>query len=75
MRQLKMASLLDGQPSRQRDLVLATVAQRIISPGSKSFTTRTLQQSTLAEELTIGSPSADELYGALDWLIERQAWH
>jgi transposase len=31
-----------------------------------------LQQSTLAEELHIGSPDADDLYGALDWLIERQ---
>jgi hypothetical protein len=31
------------------------------------------QQSTLAEELNIGSPVAGDLYGALDWLVERQS--
>jgi hypothetical protein len=72
MRRLNIASLLDTEPSRQRDLVVAMIAQRIVSPGSKLFTTRVLQQSTLAEELYIGSPDADDLYGALDWLIERQ---
>ena len=73
MRRLKMAPLLDKEPSVQRDLVLAMIAQRILTPGSKLFTTRVLQQSTLAEELNIGSPDADDLYGALDWLVERQA--
>jgi|NGEPerStandDraft_6_1074524.scaffolds.fasta_scaffold41214_2 hypothetical protein len=72
MRRLEIPSLLDREPSRQRDLVVAMIAQRIVSPGSKLFTTRVLQQSTLAEELHIGSPDADDLYGALDWLIERQ---
>lgn len=72
MRRLKIGSLLDKAPSAQRDLVLAMIAQRILSPGSKLFTTRVLKQTTLAEELKIGSPSADDLYGALDWLIERQ---
>jgi hypothetical protein len=73
MRRLHIASLLDKEPSAQRDLVLAMIAQRIITPGSKLFTTRVLQQSTLPEELNIGSPDADDLYGALDWLVERQS--
>jgi hypothetical protein len=72
MGRLNIASLLDAESSRQRDLVVAMIAQRIVSPGSKLFTTRVLQRSTLAEELHIGSPDADDLYGALDWLIERQ---
>ena len=72
MGRLNIASLLDAESSRQRDLVVAMIAQRIVQPGSKLFTTRVLQQSTLAEELHIGSPDADDLYGALDWLIERQ---
>ncbi len=72
MRRLQMAPLLDRAPSKQRDLVLAMIAQRIITAGSKLFTTRALQQSTLAEELRIGAPDADDLYGALDWLVERQ---
>lgn len=71
MRRLQIAPLLDRAPSKQRDLVLAMIAQRIITPGSKLFTTRALQQSTIAEELGIGTPGADDLYNALDWLIER----
>jgi hypothetical protein len=72
MRRLKIAPLLDKEPSVQRDLVLAMIAQRILVPGSKLFTTRVLQQTTLAEELNIGSPDADDLYSAMDWLVERQ---
>ena len=72
MHRLKIAPLLDKEPSAQRELVLAMIAQRILTPGSKLFTTRVLQQSTLAEELNIGSPDADDLYGAMDWLVERQ---
>jgi hypothetical protein len=45
---LKIAPLLDKEPSVQRDLVLAMIAQRILTPGSKLFTTRVLQQPTLA---------------------------
>ncbi|MGH7715369.1 MAG: IS1634 family transposase [Vulcanimicrobiaceae bacterium] len=72
MRRLHIAQLLDRATCRQRDLVLAMIAQRIITPGSKLFTTRALQQSTLAEELAVGTPDADDLYDALDWLVERQ---
>src|SRR5664279_3972820 len=35
MGRLNIASLLDAEPSRQRDLVVAMIAQRIVSPGSK----------------------------------------
>jgi hypothetical protein len=72
MRRLQMATLLDRTTSKQRDLVLAMIAQRILTPGSKLFTTRALQQSSLAQELGIGVPGPDDLYEALDWLLERQ---
>ncbi len=72
MRRLHIAQLLDRVPSKERDLVVAMIAQRIITPGSKLFTTRALQQSTLAQELGVGTPDADDLYEALDWLVERQ---
>jgi hypothetical protein len=73
MRRLKIAALLDKEQSTQRHLVLAMIAQRVMSPGSKLYTTRTFQQTTLAEELNIVSPGADDLYDALDWLVERQS--
>lgn len=72
MRRLKIPALLDRTPSKQRDLVMAMIAQRILASGSKLFTTRALQQSTLPQELGIGTPTVDDLYEAMDWLIERQ---
>ncbi len=72
MRRLEFGRLLDRTPSRERALVLAMIAQRLLAPGSKLHCTRALSQSTLAEELDVAGASEDELYGALDWLSERQ---
>src|ERR1700752_384956 len=71
-RRLGLAEFLDRAPSRQRDLCMAMIVSRVISPGSKLSTIRTLGQSTLASEL--GGPGADEdgLYEAMDWLFLRQ---
>lgn len=71
-RRLQLARLLDRQPSRERDLVLAMVCQRVIAPASKLATARALSLSTLAEELSVEGADEDELYGALDWLLARQ---
>jgi hypothetical protein len=72
-RRLELARLLDRQPSRERDLCLAMVCQRVIAPASKLQTVRALGQSTLAAELGVEGVCEDELYAALDWLLERQA--
>jgi len=69
---LGLARLLDRAPSRERSLVLAMIVQRVLRPGSKLACTRQLSQSTLAGELGLGEVDADELYGALDWLLARQ---
>jgi hypothetical protein len=71
-RRLELARLLDRRPSRQRDLCLAMVCQRVLAPGSKLHTSRALGQSTLAGELGVQGADEDELYAALDWLLERQ---
>src|SRR5712692_7804194 len=39
-RKLGLEALVDGRPSRQRDLVLAMVAARVLQPASKLATTR-----------------------------------
>ncbi len=70
-KRLELPRLLDRKPSPQRDLILAMIAQRIIEAGSKLVTSRTLAQSTLAEELHVQGASADDLYAAMDWLLER----
>lgn len=72
MKKLKMASLLDTRASRQRDLVLAMVAARLVHPGSKLSTTRWWNTTTLPEIFGVQQASEDELYEAMDWLLERQ---
>jgi len=71
IKRLELPRLLDRKPGKERDLILAMIAQRIIRAGSKLFTSRTLGQSTLAEELHVEGASADALYAAMDWLLER----
>ena len=71
-RRLELAKLLDRSASRERDLCLAMILGRVICPGSKLGTVRTLGQSTLASELGVEGADEDDLYAAMDWLLERQ---
>jgi hypothetical protein len=71
-RRLELAKVLDRSASRQRDLCLAMILSRVIAPGSKLGTVRTLGQSTLASELGVEGADEDDLYAAMDWLLERQ---
>lgn len=70
---LELQRLLDRTRSRERDLCLAMVVQQALRPGSKLQTARSLGQSTLGDELGVAAADEDDLYGALDWLLERQA--
>ncbi len=72
-RRLGLAGLLDSRSSRQRDLCLAMIVSRVICPGSKLSTARTMGQSTLGSELGVEAVDEDDLYGAMDWLAGRQA--
>ena len=69
---LGLARLLDRSPSGERDLVLAMICQRAIAPASKLATVRAFGQSTLAEELGVADADEDDLYAAMDWLLDRQ---
>jgi len=73
MRRLSLEKLIDARPSRQRDLVVAMIAGRIIAPeASKLAMTRAWVDTTLAEDLGVAGANEDELYAAMDWLVERQ---
>jgi len=73
MRRLDFDKLIDGKASRERDLIVAMVAGRIIAPqASKLAMTQALADTTLAEDLGVADAHEDELYAAMDWLIERQ---
>jgi len=73
MRRLGFSGLINSRPSRQRDLVVAMVAARILKPQSKLAMTRWWPSTTLTEMLGLDQADEDELYEAMDWLLERQA--
>ena len=76
LRKLQLDSILDPEPSRQRDLAMAMIVARIIDPASKLATARALHGDTLhtslGELLNIQSADETELYQAMDWLLDRQ---
>ncbi len=77
LRSLRLDSILDPTPSRQRELIIAMIVARIIEPASKLATARGLHADTLhhslGEVLQLDSADETELYQAMDWLLPRQA--
>jgi hypothetical protein len=71
-RRLGFAGLLDPRSCRERDLCMAMILGRVIKPASKLGTVRALSRTTLAQELGVVGCDEDELYRAMDWLLERQ---
>ncbi|HWN50044.1 MAG TPA: IS1634 family transposase [Xanthobacteraceae bacterium] len=73
MQRLGFAALIASKPCRQRDIVLAMVAARVVAPHTKLATTRWWHTTTLAEDFEVADASEDELYAAMDWLLQRQS--
>ncbi len=76
-RKIGLDRILGPDGNRCRDLVLALLLARILDPASKLATARGLSPATAAsslggEMLGLGEVDEDELYTALDWLLERQ---
>jgi transposase len=72
IRKLGLDAVISSKPGRERDLVLAMIVQRLLDPCSKLATTRQWHSTTLAQELGVSDATEDELYQAMDWLLERQ---
>jgi hypothetical protein len=73
MRRLGFDKLIDAKSSRERALIVAMVAERILAPeASKLGMTRAWADTTLPDELGVADADEDALYAAMDWLIERQ---
>jgi len=72
IRKLGLDSVIAAKPCRERNLVLAMIAERLIYPCSKLATTRRWHATTLAEELGVEDADEDDLYAAMDWLLERK---
>jgi len=76
IKKLGLERIVASRASAERDRCVALIAARVLSPGSKLATARTLNQqtatSTLGEMLKLDALEAGDLYAAMDWLIERQ---
>jgi hypothetical protein len=68
---LGMAGLL-GPDCRERDLALALIISRVVRPGTKLATARGWSDTTLGQDFGVGDASTDEVYAAMDWLLQRQ---
>jgi len=72
LRRLGLDKLLGARPGRERELTLAMIVSRILQPDSKLATARSLGSTSLAGMLEVEDADEDELYSAMDWLLERQ---
>ena len=76
LRRIGLDRLLGPAGNRCRDLVVAMIVARLIAPVSKLATAKALDPATAASSLGavlgLGAVDEDELYTALDWLLERQ---
>jgi len=70
-RQLGLPTLL-GPACRHRDLALALIVSRVVRPKSKLSTLAWWPDTTLGADLGVAGACTDEIYAAMDWLVERQ---
>jgi hypothetical protein len=72
MQRLRLEALLGARPGPERDRVCAMIAARVLAPHTKLATTRWWHSTTLAEDFAVAEADEDDLYAAMDWLLERQ---
>jgi transposase len=64
------------QPKLEVALCVAMIVARLLEPASKLATARVLDEETatcsLGQALGLGAVDEQQLYGALDWLVEQQ---
>jgi transposase len=72
MQRLQVERLLAARPSRERDVVCAMIAARVLAPHTKLATTRWWHTTTLADEFGVAQADEDDLYAAMDWLLAHQ---
>ena len=70
-RKLGFPALL-GPSCLARDLVLALIVSRVVRPASKLATAAWWPDVTLGPDLDVAGATTDEIYAAMDWLLDRQ---
>jgi len=72
VRRLGIDTLISSRRCRERDLIVGALVARICSADSKLATTRWWESTTLPGLLDLGDADEDDIYDAMDWLLERQ---
>ena len=76
LRKLRLDRAIGGADSPERQRALAMIVARVLDPGSKLAAARGLAEATardsLAETLALEETDEDDLYAAMDWLLERR---
>lgn len=72
MKRLGIRELLSPRPCWEANVVMGMIAARVVAPHTKLATTRWWKTRTLPVELGIADADEDNLYEAMDWLLERQ---
>src|ERR1039457_1653695 len=71
-RQLGLPALL-GPACRERDLAYGLIISRVVAPKPKLATLAWWDDVTLGPDLGIADAPRDDVYDAMDWLLEQQA--
>lgn len=74
MEKLGMAELISSKPCWERDAILAMLAQRIVRPSSKLESAALFADTTLANDFNVTNMDENDLYAAMDWVLERQSF-
>jgi len=63
-----------GPAGRERDIAYALIVSRVVAPKSKLSTARWWRtgDTTLGADLGVADASTDEVYAAMDWLVDQQ---
>ena len=72
-RRLELERLLDRQPSGSASVLAMIVGQRVLAPGSKLADSAGALPVHGGGGVPVDGVDEDDLYGAMDWLLERQA--
>jgi hypothetical protein len=70
-RSLGLPALL-GPAGRQRDLAMALIVSRVVAPAPKLAALSWWADTTLGVDLGVADAGTDEVYAAMDWLVDRQ---
>jgi len=72
VRRIGLDDMIASKPCRERDIVVALIAERLLHGTSKLAATRLWHTTTLAAEMGVQDADVNEVYAAMDWLLARQ---